>query len=166
MEPDPSEAAVEKIKTSEGHTALGWGGEIGGILLLVLSAVFMIGGWQLGLGVPTRLGTGAFPFITGAILAVLSVAICIEERGGDGVADTPDWIAFLAICGALATFAVTADRVGLVPGVFLTVVVASLPDRSLPLMGKAILGCIVAVACWGLFIKVLNLPFKPFAGFF
>lgn len=148
-----------------GHSALGWGGEIGGLLLLALSVIFMIGGWQLGLGVPTRLGTGAFPFITGAILAVLAVAICVEERRGDGVADIPDWIAFLAICGALAVFAVSADRVGLVPGVFLTVVVASLPDRSLPMTGKAILGAVLALACWGLFIEVLNLPFKPFVGF-
>lgn len=150
---------------AEEHSALGWGGEIGGAILLVLSIVFMVGGWQLGLGVPTRLGTGAFPFISGAVLAILAIAICIEERRGDGLEETPDWVGFLAITGALAVFAATADRLGLVPGAFLTVVVASLPDRSLPLVGKAILGCIVALACWGLFIELLNLPFKPFVGF-
>lgn len=147
------------------HSALGWGGEIGGLILLALSVIFMVGGWQLGLGVPTRLGTGAFPFITGAVLAILATVICIEERRGDGIAETPDWIAFLAICAALAVFASTADRIGLVPGTFLTVVVASLPDRSLPLIGKAILGCVVALGCWALFIETLNLPFKPFVGF-
>lgn len=146
-------------------SALGWGGEVGGVLLLVLSIVFIVGGWQLGLGVPTRLGTGAFPFVTGLILAVLAVFICIEERRGDAVTERPDWIAFLAICAALAIFAVTADRFGLVPATFLTVVVASFPDRNLPLPGKAILGAIVALACWGVFIGLLNLPFKPFAGF-
>jgi len=145
-------------------SALGWGGEIGGGILLVLSIIFMVGGWQLGLGVPTRLGTGAFPFISGALLAILSIVICIEERRGDGIAETPDWIAFMAICAALAVFAVTAERIGLVPAAFLTVIVASLPDRSLPLRGKAILGCVVALACWGLFIELLNLPFKPFVG--
>ena len=156
----PSEAEVADDKT-----ALGWGGEIGGAILLVLSIIFMIGGWQLGLGVPTRLGTGAFPFMTGAILAVLAIVICIEERRGDGIAERPDWIAFSAICAALALFALTADRIGLVPGTFLTVIVASLPDRSLPFLGKAVLGCIVALGCWLLFIKTLNLPFKAFIGF-
>ena len=146
------------------HSALGWGGEIGGALLLLLSIVFMVGGWELGLGVPTRLGTGAFPFFSGAILAVLAVVICIEERRGDGIAELPDWIGLLAICAALSVFAVTAERIGLVPAAFLTVVVASLPDRSLRFRGKAILGCIVALACWGLFIELLNLPFKPFVG--
>jgi OHCU decarboxylase len=149
---------------AEEDRSLGWGGEIGGAILLVLSIIFMVGGWQLGLGVPTRLGTGAFPFISGALLAILSIVICIEERRGDGIAETPDWIAFMAICAALAVFAVTAERIGLVPAAFLTVIVASLPDRSLPFRGKAILGCIVALACWGLFIELLNLPFKPFVG--
>jgi len=165
MDSENKKPATPEVDKIDDHSALGWGGEIGGAILLVLSIIFVVGGWQLGLGVPTRLGTGAFPFLTGAILAILAVFICIEERRGDGIAETPDWIAFLAICTALAVFALTADRIGLVPGTILTVVVASLPDRSLPFLGKAILGCIVALACWGLFIETLNLPFKPFAGF-
>lgn len=149
---------------SESTGALGWGGEIGGLILLLLSIIFMVGGWQLGLGVPTRLGTGAFPFFSGLLLAILSIAICIQERRGDGIAEKPDWIALLAICAGLAVFAITADRIGLVPGAFLTVVVASLADNSLSLKAKATLGCIVSLACWGLFIELLNLPFKPFVG--
>lgn len=152
-------------ETPEKHQVLDWGGEIGGLILLVLSIVFMVGGWQLGIGIPTRLGTGAFPFIAGAILAVLATVICIEERRGDGVVESPDWIAFLAICAALAVFALTADRIGLVPGIFLTIIIASLPDRSLPLLGKAILGVVVSLACWLVFIELLNLPVKPFVGF-
>ena len=100
----------------------------------------------------------------GLVLAILAVFICIEERRGDTEVESPDWIAFLAICGALAVFATTANRLGLVPATFLTIVVASLPDRSLPMRGKAILGVIVSLACWGLFIELLNLPFKPFVG--
>lgn len=150
----------------DGHHAggLGWGGEIGGVLLLALGIVFMAGGWQLGLGVPTRLGTGAFPFVTGAVLAVLSVFICIAERKGDGLAETPDWVGLVAIAAALAVFAISVERIGLVPGVFATVIVASLPDRSLSLLGKAALGVVVALACWGIFVEVLNLPLKPFVG--
>jgi len=165
MESGDKNLAPTEDTEIDNRSALGWGGETGGAILLVLSLIFMVGGWQLGLGVPTRPGTGAFPFLTGAILAILAVFICIEERRGDGLAEMPDWIAFLAICSALAVFALTADRIGLVPGTFLTVVVASLPDRSLPFLGKAILGGIVAMACWGLFIEALNLPFKPFVGF-
>lgn len=165
MEPENKTSESNEPGRADKHRALGWGAELGGALLLALSIVFMVGGWQLGLGVPTRLGTGAFPFVTGAILAILAAVICIEERKGDGITELPDWVAFLAICAALAVFALTADRIGLVPATFLTVVVASLPDRSLPLWGKALLGAGVSLACWGLFIEVINLPFKPFVGF-
>ena len=165
MEPELEElAAAEGGGRLDDHGALGWGGEIGGLILLALSVIFMVGGWQLGLGVPTRLGTGAFPFVTGAILAILAAAICIEERRGDGIAETPDWIELFAISAALGVFALTADRLGLVPAVFLTVIVASLPDRTLPMLGKSILGLAVGLVCWGVFVKLLNLPLKPFAG--
>lgn len=155
---------VAEVKPEE-HKALNWGSEFGGLILLALSIIFMVGGWQLGLGIPTRLGTGAFPFFAGGILAVLATAICISERRGDGIAETPDWVAFLAICAALAVFALTADQLGLVPAAFLTVIIASLPDTSLSLLGKAILGVVVSVACWILFIELLNLPVKPFLRF-
>lgn len=145
---------------------LRWGGSIGGALLVVVSIIFIIGGLQLGLGSPFRLGTGAFPFATGLILAVLAVGICVQElRGGEGLLDTPDWISFLAIIAALAVFATTADRFGLIPAVFLTIIVASGPDRGLPFVGKAVLGAVVAIAAWLLFIVTLNLPFKAIVGF-
>ncbi|MFD1343239.1 tripartite tricarboxylate transporter TctB family protein [Litorisediminicola beolgyonensis] len=143
---------------------LGWGGEIGGVLLFLLSIIFMVGGWQLGLGQPTRLGTGAFPFVTGAVLAALSVFICVAERKGDGLAEVPDWVGLAAIAASLAVFAISVEPLGLVPGVFATVMVASLPDRSLSFPGKALLGVVVALGCWGVFIELLNLPFKPFVG--
>lgn len=143
---------------------LSWGGEIGALALLVLSIVFIVGGLKLGLGSPFRLGTGAFPFVSGSILAVLAVFVGVHEWRSEGLSDPPDWISFLAIVAAIAMFASTADRLGLVPAAFMSVIIASFPDRSLPLVGKAILGAIVSVACWVLFIKLLNLPFKAFVG--
>jgi len=163
---EKAEMETSEAEKSDGHSLLEWGGEVGGAILFVVSIIFIIGGLQLGLGSPFRLGTGAFPFITGLILAGLSIAICVQElRSRQGLADRPDWISFLAIIAALAIFASTADRLGLVPGAFLTIVVACLPDRSLSLVGKATLGTIVALVSWVLFIELLNLPFKAFAGF-
>lgn len=140
-----------------------WGGQIGGGILLVASVIFMIGGLDLGLGSPFRLGTGAFPFATGLILGLLAIAICVQEwRNKEGLTQAPDWVSFVAIIAALGVFAATADRFGLIPGVFLTIIVASSPDRTLSWPGKAMLGSGVAAATWLLFIKALNLPFKTF----
>lgn len=139
-------------------------GALGGVGLLALSLVFIVGGYELGVGSPRRLGTGAFPVITGGILAVLSLAVIAADLRDTSDAERPDWISFAAIGAALAVFALTVGRIGLVPGVFLTTVTASLPDPSLRLTGKMVLGALVALGCWGLFIGVIGLPFDAFGG--
>lgn len=136
----------------------------GGVGLLVLSLVFIIGGFELGVGSARRLGTGAFPVITGFILAVLSLSVIAADLRDDTDAERPDWMSFAAIGAALAVFALTVGRVGFVPSVFLTVITASLPDPSLRFLGKMALGAIVALACWGLFIELIGLPLAPFGG--
>ncbi|MGA9435749.1 MAG: tripartite tricarboxylate transporter TctB family protein [Roseobacter sp.] len=137
---------------------------LGGLGLLALSLVFIIGGFELGVGSARRLGTGAFPVITGFILAVLSLFVIAADLRDASDAELPDWISFVAIGAALAVFALTVSRIGLVPGVFLTVLTASLPDTTLKFLGKMALGAIVALACWGLFIELIGLPFAPFGG--
>lgn len=149
----------------EAHGPHAYWGAAGGAALAALSVYFMAGGLELGLGALFRPGTGAFPFFTGLIVLLLSVAIIIEDLRAKGLAETPDWVSFAAISAALATFALTAERFGLVPAAFLTTVIASLPDRTLSPMRKAVLGLVVAGASWVLFIKMLGLPFKALAGF-
>lgn len=139
-------------------------GIVPAVFLAGLSAVFMWGGVDLGLGSPFRLGTGAFPFFTGLILLGLSGMLLVQAVRGEAAMLAPDWIGFGAICAALAVFAVTTDRIGLVPGAFLTVMVASLPDDSIAFWRKLILAGVVSAACWMLFIEALNLPFKAFVG--
>lgn len=157
-------AGMPGPQNEPGQRPHAWWGAIGGVFLVMLGLVFAIGGIRLGLGSPFRLGTGAFPFITGAILVVLAFAIVVDDIRDKGLAETPDWISFLAICTSLAVFALTADRFGLVPAAFLTTVIASLPDRNLGLPGKAVLGAVVGIGAWLLFIVALDLPFKPFVG--
>lgn len=137
---------------------------LGGVALFVLSIVFVIGGLELGVGSARRLGTGAFPVITGVVLAVLSLTIIAADLQDTTETERPDWMSFVAIGAALAVFALTVGRIGLVPGVFLTTVTASLPDPSLRLPGKMVLGAIVALGCWGLFIGVIGLPIAAFGG--
>ncbi|MXQ07834.1 hypothetical protein GQ651_08240 [Alphaproteobacteria bacterium GH1-50] len=139
-------------------------GALGGVALLILSIVFILGGYELGVGSPRRLGTGAFPVITGFILAVLSLVVIASDLRDTSDAERPDWISFAAIGAALAIFALTVGRIGLVPGAFLTVITASVPDPSLPIVGKIILGALVSLACWALFIGLIGLPFAPFGG--
>ena len=94
----------------------------------------------------------------------LAVLILIDEFRGNGLKERPDWIGFLAISTAIATFALLVDRFGLVPAAFVSVIVASAPDKALAFPYKLLLGAIVSFGCWALFIKAINLPFKAFVG--
>ena len=38
------------------------------------------------------------------------------------------------------------------------------PHHPLPILGKMVLGALVAVACWALFIGLIGLPFAAFGG--
>lgn len=165
--PDDAEQMITVEAESQQNKSLiyRWGNLIGGILLLLLSIVFIVGGWRLGLGQPTRLAPGAFPFITGLLLTGLAAAIIlVEVFQKNPLAETPDWMSVGAIVAALAVFAASVERLGLLPSVFLTVVVASLPDKNLPLWRKAALGVGLALVCWLIFVKGLNLPFKAIVG--
>ena len=139
-------------------------GALGGAGLLALGVVFVVGGYELGVGTSRRLGTGAFPAITGGLLVVLSLVVIAGDLRDRSDAERPDWVSFAAMGAALAVFALTVGRIGLVPGAFLTVITASLPDPSLPVLGKLALAAIVSLACWGLFIGLIGLPFAPFGG--
>lgn len=158
---DPGEGA-DGARDAGPRPHAAWGAA-GALFLVGLAACFMIGGLELGLGVLFRPGTGAFPFFTGAILATLAAVTIVQDLSDPGLAERPDWISFAAIGAALAVFAVTADRLGLVPAAFLTTVVASVPDRSLSFPGKAGLGLAVAAGSWVLFIQLLGLPFRALA---
>ena len=153
-----------RLKQGEARAPHAYFGAIGGASLFALSLVFILGGIELGVGSARRLGTGAFPVITGAILALLSLAVIAADLRDTSDAERPDWISFAAIGAALAVFALTVGRIGLVPGVFLTTIVASLPDPSLPFVGKLALGTVVGLGCWALFIGLIGLPFAAFGG--
>lgn len=141
-----------------------WLGALGGGALCALAAVFVLGGVDLGVGSARRLGAGAFPFLSGLVLAVISLGVALADLRDWRPAERPDWVFFAAVGGALAVFALVVERFGLIPAVFLAAVTASLPDRSMPWAMKAVLGLVVALASWGLFIGLLDLPLQALKG--
>lgn len=142
-----------------------WSNAVGGGVLLAVALIFVIGGIRIGLGSPIRLGAGAFPAITGLLLGALAIGVIFEALTEPFTSERPDWVSFVGISASLAVFSVVAPRFGLIPAVFLATITASLPDRSLPMPGKIVLALVMSAIGWGLFIELLDLPFKSFRGF-
>jgi len=153
-----SNSVLENKNTNNFWMALGGG------VLLALSIIFISGAFELGLGSPFRLGTGAFPLITGVVLAILAIVIMIKDLKIPSLHSSPDWVSFFAICAAIAVFALCVGRFGLIPATFITTLIASLPEKDLSTTAKITLGIFVSFCAWLLFIKALNLPFKAIVG--
>lgn len=142
-----------------------WLNAVGGFVILAIALIFVIGGFRIGLGSPIQLGPGAFPAITGLLLGGLAIGVIIESLTEPFTSERPDWVSFVGISAALAAFSIVAPRFGLIPAVFLATITASLPDRSLPMPGKIVLALVMSAIGWGVFIELLDLPFKSFRGF-
>ncbi|MYZ47591.1 tripartite tricarboxylate transporter TctB family protein [Propylenella binzhouense] len=136
---------------------------IGGGILCAVGIFFVAGAIRLHLGTAQHMGPGYFPLVLGIILVVLSAVLLLQA----GPAQISERIAprpLLAVCAGIAAFALGLHWLGLIPAVFLTVVLASLGDRSARPASAALLGLALAVGAWAVFRLGLHLPMPGFAG--
>lgn len=141
-----------------------WTAVIGPLAWLAVALLFILAARQLDLGTLRRLGPGAYPMAAAVLLAVLSVSLAAATLLSGDAAPRADWAPAIAVCTALAAFALLSPLVGVLPAAFCAVLAASLPDRALRWWGKLLLGLAVAAGVWLIFIWGLRLPFIAFRG--
>jgi hypothetical protein len=113
------------------------------------------------------IGPAVFPLILSALLAACSLAILVEGAlRGPAAAEEEEggvrWRSLLAITGGLGAFVLLLPRVGLVPAIFATVLIASLADSEATPRRSLLVGCGLSLACTIVFVWFLNLPMRPF----
>jgi len=130
---------------------------------LGIAAVYVARDYPL--GTTMRMGPGYFPIVLGILLALSGIAVVargLTVRGESlsGFALGP----LLLVLGAVASFAFTVERLGIIAAVALVVVVSSLASgrfRWFEVVGLAVLMTALAV---GLFTRALGLPFRLLPG--
>lgn len=142
----------------------GLGAIVGPMAWLAVALAFMVAAMQLDTGTPRRLGPGAYPMAAALLLELLCVALALSAWANGERTHRADWGPAVAICMALAAFALLTPSLGVLPGAFCATVAASLPDRALRWRGKLMLGLVVAAGVWLVFILGLRLPFTAFRG--
>ena len=141
-----------------------WGAIVGPMAWLAVAVAFMVAAMQLDPGTPRRLGPGAYPMAAAFMLALLCVALALSALANGERTHRADLGPAVAICMALAAFALLTPILGVLPGAFCATIAASLPDRALRWRGKVMLGIVVASGVWLVFILGLRLPFTAFRG--
>ena len=116
------------------------------------------------LGTTVSMGPGYFPFVLGVVLVVLGVLVVVKGLlGGEGGEIGPIPIrAIILIGGAIVFFGVTVRSLGLVPALFVAVVMTALASsRTRPVVAVAIAAGLT-VLCVLIFIVGLGLRLPVF----
>jgi hypothetical protein len=151
-------------------SALGRRGEIrklatGGIFFAFGAAgIVMALGYDL--GTPTHVGPGGFPLLLSLILAGLGLANLVQGAltPYDGGLGSWGARAIYLIPLAVVFFGLSVERIGLVPAIIGTTIIACLANPTIRVLEIAVMCAILAVFGAGVFVYGLGLPFSLFPG--
>ena len=135
---------------------------IAGLLIIAVGMFFLFGAMQYRMGTIVRMGPGMLPLYLSMIAIGLGAIITLLAFGRSGTVPRPSLRAMAAVLGAIATFGLLVGRTGLLPAVFLAVLVASLADRESALATRLIAAAVVAGVCTLVFVGLLGLQMRAF----
>ncbi len=132
-----------------------------GAMFLVTGLAFGLGALNYNFGSSARPGPAYFPFGLGMIQAVIGIVILfesltIETEDGEPIGPWA-WRPLLTTIGAIAIFALTLPRLGLVVSLPILIAVVSMPNRDVRLKDIVISSVVLTLASWLIFIYGLGL---------
>lgn len=134
---------------------------VGGCGMLVISAGFTYFAYRLGLGTTRHMGAGYFPFIFGVFTMVLALATIAGAFFSAGRLRGLPWRPLVVLSASILGFVLLLPRTGLVPAVFVTLLLASFADDEGRFVQFLALATGIGIAVWLIFIIGLGLPIRP-----
>ncbi len=133
-----------------------------GLAFAITSATYEV-------GTALRMGPGFFPLALGGVLVVLGIAIAVKGFvAGDGSEIGPvPWRAIVLLLGAILFFGFTVRDLGLVPALFVAVLLAALAGRSARVIPAVVTAVSLTVLSVLIFVYALQLRldlFGPWLG--
>lgn len=148
-----------------------------GLMFTVIGVAFAWGATSYNVGSGARMGPGYFPLMLGVILAVFGAvimfkALVVETESGDKIG-TWAWRPMGFIIGANILFgillgglpSIRLPAMGMIAGIYVLTVVASLAGGRIKLKEVLILATILSVGSYLAFIMLLKLQFPVWPAF-
>lgn len=137
---------------------------LSGGVLLAIGLLMLVIGWGYPAGTVTQMGPGFIPRVVAFVICGLAIAIIAVDVT---TPDTPPaermhWRGLIFVSAAIIVFAVLVDVVGLVPSMFLAVLISMFADDRAQPLTILVYACLTTLAGWGLFLVVLELPIPAF----
>lgn len=139
---------------------------VAGLGIAAIGSVFALGALRFGIGSLTEMGAGFFPFAAGLIAGLLGLAVFIGSwRRPPIPIGRPAIRSVLYVAASVVVFALTINRLGLLPAIVLCGTICALADRSTRLHEAALLAVALALGIWLVFIRLLGMPIPVLAEF-
>jgi hypothetical protein len=136
---------------------------IGGAILIVVGiAGALYASSHYPMGTVQRMGPGMFPVAIGYLLAGLGVLIALPAWIRRGTLPMPEFRPFLLVLASVLIFAITIERLGMVPAIFLLTGLAVLADDKLGIIGTIVLAAALSLGAWLIFVFGLGIPIYAF----
>ncbi len=139
---------------------------IGGALFAAVGVYFLWGGLGLRFGEAARMGPGYVPVLLSIILIALScVTLFRAFRPSEPVYIRIAWRPVLAVAGGVVAFGLGFWKLGLIPAICASVLVAALGDPRSRLFSAILVAAFLAISSWLIFRVGLGLSMPAFRGF-
>jgi len=114
------------------------------------------------------MGPGYFPVMLSGVTVVIGVVVmlrslAVADRSGFG---RVPWRAVVVLTAAIVLFGALIDRLGLLPGVFLSTALACLSSRQVGIATAAMVGAGLAVFCTLVFGFTVRVPIPILGSWF
>jgi Tripartite tricarboxylate transporter TctB family len=110
-------------------------------------------------GVPGRIGPGYLPRLLGILLAGIGLFLMVRSFWTRDAIDTViAWRPALLVLAGVVAFALVFEASGLVPAILVSVAISNFATPENKWTTAVVLGAILAVFAWALFVKALALP--------
>ncbi len=130
-------------------------------------ALFATGGaaaytglYRYGLGEIFHLGAGAFPFLLGLLLVLLSVLNLFSTFDPPPAPTRRQWFGALTVFAAIAVFAISLETLGLVPAVILLTMISRLAEPPVESARTLALAAGLSILAYIVFVLGLRMPLE------
>ena len=138
---------------------------VGGFLITLIGAGFLLFGRELEMGTSFRMGPGYFPTILSVLMILLGLAMAAlawrKPVSEGGVGQVP-WVGIALVVVPVLVFGLTLRGLGLGPVLIVVVLATAWASRNARLRSSVPLALGMAAFCSVLFIKGLGLPLPLF----
>jgi hypothetical protein len=134
-----------------------------GAVFFILGAAFALAGRELDLGTSFRMGPGYFPLLLSIVLMLLGAIILAGAFSGLGepLGNVP-WRGLMLVLLAPVVFGLSVRRLGLVPAILVTVLIALYASRRANILLALIMAAGLTLFCLAVFNYGLRLPLPLF----